>query len=116
MKKVICFLLCMLFLSSAAAEQDLFNLSYGDSFILEPGLYVVGQDFPTGNYDIRFNGLNEWVSVTFKMEEVEGLETKSFAFTFSSEVNWWNPGGFLVTMFKGTLLIENSPVKMWVEK
>ena len=116
MKKLICLLLCMMIMPTASANQDYFNLSYGDYFTLEPGLYEIGIDFPSGKYDIRFNDLDEWVSITYKDEEIEGLETKSFTFTFSSEVNWWNPGGFLVTLFSGTLLIENSPVRMWIEK
>lgn len=116
MKKVVLLLLCTLFLSSASANQDYFNLSYGDYFDLEPGLYEIGKDFPTGKYDIRFNDLDEWVSVTYKDEEIEGLEPKTFTFTFSSEMNWWNPGGFLVTLFQGTLLVEHSPIRLWVEK
>lgn len=102
MKRFLLILLVLLLLVSSSAAEEYIEL--------QPGLYTIGEDFPSGKYDIRFNGLNEWVSVTYN-----GLDSKSFTFRFSSEVNWWNPGGFLVTLFPGTLLIENSPIRLWIE-
>lgn len=107
MKRFLLILLVLLLLVSSSAAEEYIEL--------QPGLYTIGEDFPSGKYDIRFNGLNEWVSVTYRAEEIEGLETRSFTFRFSSEVNWWNPGGFLVTLFPGTLLVENSPIRLWIE-
>ena len=107
MKRFLLIILVLLLAASSALAEEYLEL--------QPGLYVIGKDIPTGKYDIRFNGLNEWVSVTYKGEEVEGLETKTFSFTFTSEQNWWNIGGFLVTLFPGTLLVEHSPIRLWVE-
>lgn len=105
----------------AVADQQYFNLKYGDSFDLEPGIYEVGKDFQAGKYDIRFNGLDEYITVSFSVELNENrlpdlTNEHSFSFTFNSGSNWWNIGGFVVTLFPGYFLIENSPCRMWVEK
>ena len=107
MKQFLLIIMVLLLIASSATAAEFIEL--------QPGLYTIGEDIPTGKYDIRFNGLNEWVSITYRGEEIEGLETRTFKFTFSSEVNWWNPGGFLVTLFPGTLLVENSPIRLWIE-
>ena len=107
MKRFLQIILVLLLITSSATATEYIEL--------QPGLYTIGEDIPTGKYDIRFNGLDEWVSVTYRGEEIEGLESRTFTFTFSSEVNWWNPGGFLVTLFSGTLLVEHSPVRLWFE-
>ena len=111
MKKLILFL-CMILIASSATAADYIEL--------QPGLYKVGEDIATGKYDIRFNDLDKTVSVLYSEELKDSLpdlsKEMSFSFTFSSESNWWNIGGFVVRLFPGYLLIENSPVRLWIEE
>lgn len=112
MKKLLALLLILLLMAPGAMAAN-------DYIDLEPGLYKVGEDVPTGKYDIRFNGLDREVTISFSEELKDGLPDLSkqfaFTFTFTSEQNWWNIGGFLVTLYHGYLQIESSPVRMWPE-
>lgn len=112
MKKLLALLLILLLMAPGAMAAN-------DYIDLEPGLYVVGEDIPLGKYDLRFNGLDQEVKVSFSFTLKDGLPDLSnehaFTFTFTSEQNWWNVGGFLVTLFSGYLQIESSPVRLWPE-
>lgn len=122
MKRFLCLMLCLLFVSSASAGQERFNLKYGDFFDLEPGLYEVGKDFQDGKYDIRFIGMDKSISISYSYDlNLDGTldlsNIYSFSLTFNSDSNWWNASGFLVNLFSpGYLLIENGTCRMWVEK
>lgn len=114
MKRFLILLCCLLLLAPSATASD----SY---IVLLPGLYEVGQekDIPTGEYDIRFNNLDKTVSVSFSDTLTDGVldmsSQYSFQFTFTSKQNWWNIGGFQVRLFSGYLLIEDSPIRLWIE-
>lgn len=117
MKRFLLIIMVLLLIaSSATAEVEVHEnpkthkIEY---YELQPGTYTIGEDFPMGKYDIRFNGLDKMVVVSYADEEA--LEPRSFTFTFSSEENWWNIGGFLVTLFPGTLSVEHSPIRLWTE-
>ena len=118
MKRFLLIILVLLIASSAAAEVVIHEnpkTNKIEYYELQPGTYTIGKDIPVGKYDIRFNGLDKMVAVSFKEEEIEGLEPKTFSFVFCSEQDWWNIGGFLVTLFRGTLLVERSPIRLWTE-
>ena len=121
MKKLFILFLCLgLVIGFSALADQQRSFKGGDFIELEPGVYEVGKDFPSGKYDIRFNGLDQYITVSYsyKLDE-NGLpdltDEQSFSFTFSSATNWWNIGGFVVTLFPGYLQIENSPCRMWIE-
>ena len=123
MKKLFCVFLVLICLCSStwAEETKYFDLNYGDFFDLEPGVYEVGKDFQSGNYDIRFNGLDQSVTISYSYElDDSGMpdltNDNSFSFTFESASSWWNIGGFLVKLFPGSLRIENCRCRLWVEK
>lgn len=104
-------LIGLLICASAIAE---------DYLDLEPGIYQVGKDIETGKYDIRFNKLDKNITVSFSAELDENgipdlTNEQSFSFAFNSSSNWWNIGGFTVTLYPGFLQIENSPCRMWIE-
>lgn len=115
MKRIIVFAVCFfLLVSSAIAETK------PEYYDLEPGLYEIGKDIPSGKYDIRFNGLNQELTISYSWVLKNGLPdlsvSQAFSFTFSSFSNWWNIGGFVVTLFPGYIQIENSPCRLWIEK
>ena len=115
MRKALCALLLLMLLCAPARAS-----AVGEYIELEPGLYKTGEDIPSGKYDLRFNGLDQYIVVSYSYAlNDEGRpdleEDHSFSFRFDSPSGWWNPGGFLVTLFNGYLLIENSPCRLWVE-
>lgn len=120
-KLLIVLLICLLSSAGLAEESKYFDLNYGDFFDLEPGVYEVGKDFQSGNYDIRFNGMDQNATISYSFElDDSGMpdltNQYSFSLTFESASNWWNIGGFLVNLFPGYLRIENCPCRMWVER
>ncbi len=114
MKKILialclCFSLCV----SAFAESGFVDL--------QPGTYEIGKDVPAGKYDIRFNGLNQFVTVAYSAALDESgnpdlTKEQSFSFTFGSASNWWNIGGFTVTLYPGFLRVEDSACRLWTEE
>ena len=116
MKRIFALILCfLLFIPAGYAENK------PQFYDLEPGLYEIGKDIPAGKYDIRFNKLNANLTITYsytlnEKNEPNLSDSQSFTFSFSSSSNWWNIGSFLVTLYPGYLLIQNSPCRLWIEK
>ena len=119
MKKITALAVLIILIMPACLPGALASTEYID---LIPGIYEIGvdKDLPMGDYDIRFNGLDQTVTVAFSEALLEDgtldmTQQYSFTFTFSSGKNWWNIGGFTVRLYHGYLQVSGSPCRLWPE-
>lgn len=119
MKKFTALAVLIIMIMPACLPGALASTEYID---LIPGTYVIGadKDIPMGSYDIRFNGLNQMITVSYSDTLLEDgsldlTQQYSFTFTFRSSQNWWNIGGFVVRLYPGYLTISGSPCRLWPE-
>ena len=102
------------FLPGALASADYIDLA--------PGRYEIGtkNGIPAGNYDIRFNGLDQSITISYSIRLLEdgSLDMShfySFSFSYSSSQNWWSAGGFSVVLEFGYLDVSGSSCRLWPE-
>lgn len=95
--------------------------SAANTITLQPGMYEVGKEIPSGHYDIRFQGMDKgYVKLAFSDRQKDDgaldLETYySFALDFSTAQNWWNVGGFVCYLPDGYLSVEGCSIVLYEE-
>lgn len=111
MKRLIALvLLGLMICSSAFAEKE--------RYTLEPGIYKVGTDIPSGHYDVRFKG-NDYVTILHFSDRLTKEGTLdltsyySYSFTFATN-EWWQAVYPIILLLDGGYLqIEFSSCTLY---
>ena len=90
MKKVVSLILFMVLLCFGIAVASGSN----EEYTLEPGMYEVGKDIPSGYYDIRIKGLDQYCiirhSIDVNLDGTLNMDTfYSYELTFTANQNYW---------------------------
>ena len=111
MKRFLLIILVLLIASSAAAEVEIGSMG---ELTIPPGKYEMGIDIPSGYYDIRIKGLDQYCVIRYSIQtnfddSLNMDSVNAFELTFSSNKNYWqgcHPNILIATV--GILEIENS--------
>ncbi len=110
MKKLVFTIICILVLCAGTVVAS----GVYDEYELMPGIYEVGKDIPSGYYDIRIKGLDQYCTIRHAIDiNLDGtlnMETMyAYEFTFRSSVNYWQGCHPNILLMDGEYIeIENS--------
>ncbi len=110
MKKCVFVIVCALVLCAGVVAA--FGLE--SEYTLEPGRYTVGEDIPSGYYDIRIKGLDQYCTIRHSVDvNIDGtlnMDTMyAYEFTFKSTENYWQGCHPNILLTDGDYIeIENS--------
>lgn len=110
MKKLVFTIICILVLCAGTVVAS----GVYDEYELMPGIYEVGKDIPSGYYDIRIKGLDQYCTIRVAYDQnLDGTLNmnigKSFELTYKSGSDYWqgcHPN--ILLMDASYIEIENS--------
>ncbi|NLG58531.1 MAG: hypothetical protein GX540_08965 [Clostridiales bacterium] len=114
MKRIILLLvICLLLIPAALADKNI-------PIKLEPGIYEIGKDLPSGHYDVRFKGLDYIIRINYssQLKEDRSLDMMNFySYSLSySAKDWWQAVYPIIYVLDGGYLqIEHSSCELWLE-
>ena len=113
-KYVLCLLIVLLFVPTASAN------SRTQPIKLEPGLYEIGKDIPSGHYDVRFKGLDHVIRISYSSQlkddgTLDMLYFYSYSLSYTAK-DWWQAVYPVIYVLDGGYLqIEHSACELWPE-
>lgn len=120
MKKYLSLLLVLALLLPAACVAEVEKVTIGLStyYRVDPGLYEIGVDIPSGTYDVRANASDDPLILTFsELLDAEGKPDLSFFYSWqiSAFSRKWKGGCHPVIMFTsfGYFLVEGKSCTLY---